>query len=359
MAEQAGSERRGRCLAATALVALAALLLPACVPLPPSPPAVKAPLVSFPAQRVDPAISLSGRATNLAGRPAAEPRGRLVVLLHGSGADGLTMAPMAKNLVDAGYHIVAPSYEATLGTLDLCPNTVRATMPDCHRKLRGEATFGEGVQDPLGRAEDHPGLKVPVANALMNSLLKQLDHLQRTYPLEGWEQFIVQTDGVCDAWSETYGACGLRWDRVALVGYSQGGGVALHLAKVIHVARVGMISAPFDVFGPTTDPLVSPSITDGGYATPVSDIVQLSHELETHRWRQLAVANALGLPGPPTNIESASPPYGGSNQLVSSAKPICRPLSEISYHLAPAGGYCTDETLYQTAWRYLAGGDLD
>lgn len=353
MAVGVGGRRWSRS-ACGGVLAVVVIVLSGCVA---PPPTVRTPLLVIPAAAIDPAISLGPGAINVAGHPLAEPQGRLVVLLHGSGANGSSLGQMARNLVDAGHHVMSPTYDAALGTPVACPNSVRTTMPDCHRRFRAEVTFGEGVPAPSGAAADHPDVHVPVANSVMNSILKQAEYLHREHPLDGWGQFIDQVDGECAAWSDTYGACGLRWDRVTLLGYSQGGGVALYLAKEIRVARVGMISAPFDVFGPPNDPLVAPWITEGGFATPAADVAQLTHELESNRWRQLAVAGALGLPGPPVLTGGSVESYGGSNQLVSDVRPVCTPITELSYHLAPAGGSCTSESDYQGAWRFLAAGD--
>lgn len=353
MAVGIGRRRWARRALGGVLVA-AAVVLSGCVA---PPPEVRTPLLVFPAAAIDPEISLGPGAINIAGRPLTEQNGRLVVLLHGSGSNGPSLGQMARNLVDAGHHVISPTYDAVLGTLDACPNSVRTTMPDCHRQFRGEVTFGEGAPAPQGPAADHPDVHVPLANSVMNSILKQVEYLHREYPLDGWAQYIDQVDGECAAWSDTYGACGLRWDRVTLLGYSQGGGVALYMGKEIRLARVGMISAPFDVFGPPSDPLVAPWITEGGFATPAADIAQLTHELEANRWRQLAVAGALELPGPPVLISSSVATYGGSNQLVSDLRPTCTPITSSSYHLAPAGGSCTSEPDYQGAWRFLASGN--
>jgi predicted esterase len=323
------------------------------------PPAVRSPYVTFAATDVDPAITLGEGARNIAGAPIGPAKGRLVVLFHGSGGNGTTLGMLATSLIQTGFHVMSISYDGALSTLQACPDSVRLSDPDCHRSFRGEVAFGEMVLDPAGRAVDHPAVQVPTANSAMNSILKQVEFLRWRFPLDGWEQYLDQTEeGVCDDWSSTYDSCQLRWDAVTLLGFSQGGGLALYISTLIEVARVGMLSAPFDAFAPSSSPTPAPMFTEGGYATPPERIVALTHTLDSGNWRQRAVASALGLPGDETIIRNTAPPYGGSNRLLTDYTPACSPITSVSYHNATAGGHCTSVARYSDVWRHMAGGDL-
>lgn len=345
--------RTSRVVAIAAAIVAAVGLAAACTP---STPTVTRTWVEFSPSEVDPAIDFGPDARSIAGTPTTTPKNRLVVLFSGSGAGPKSMGNLATELQKAGYHVLGVHYDSDLPTLDACPDSQQSVDPDCHRSFRGEVVFGEGVPDPAGNSYDHPGVQVPPANAAMHGLLHQVEYAVDRFPLDDFAQFQQQTGGVCDVENTTYGACELQWDKVSLMGFSQGGGVALYLSKFRDVARVGMLSAAFDAYAPSSAPTAAPWVAEGGFATPSADIAHLSHVGDFNIFRQRAVADALGLPGAEANIRLEPAPYGGTNRLISDYIPACTPNDSLNKHNSTGGNSCSDVNAYRPAWLYLAEG---
>jgi len=72
-----------------------------------------------------------------------------------------------------------------------------------------------------------------------------------------------------------------------------------------------------------------------------------SHTGDSQHSGHLAAWQSLGLPGNPTKVDGAQPPYGGSHRLESSA-------SVSDAHQSVATGNISG---FVDAWRYLYGAD--
>lgn len=302
----------------------------------------------------DPAITSDPIDLSFSKIPAGTPRGQLAVLLAGTGAGPLAHTKLAQRLSAQGFHVIGLSYPSGVGTYDACPASIEATFPDCHRALRGELAFGENVAGPAG-PQDHPSLSVDAANSLTNRLIKQLDHLRALYPTEGWDQFQSTSGGSCTQVDATYGGCELDWSTMVLMGHSQGAGLSLFLSKYHAVARVGMLAGTADVFVPVGGPIsVAPWITEGGFATDSSDIASLIHTNDPARGDHRAVASALGLTGPETDVDTTARPFAGATRLSTSIVPACF-FGDSPAHSAVATDLCATPGVYP-AWEYLATG---
>ena len=62
----------------------------------------------------------------------------------------------------------------------------------------------------------------------------------------------------------------------------------------------------------------------------------------------------MGLPGPPTSVDAAAPPYGGSHQLTSAAPTDHAHSSVVVGDSTPRGP--DGAQLYLPVWRYLYDG---
>lgn len=344
------SAGRAAGLAASLMVVL--VLVVTCTPTP-------APLrtwVEFSPSEADPAVDFGPDALSLVGAPTATPKDHLVVLFAGTGASPASMGYLVTELQRAGYHVLGIHYDSRMLTLEACPDAEQSVAPDCHRSFRGEVAFGQDVADPAGARHDHPDVQVPAANSAMSGLLHGLEYVATRFPSDGFEQYLQKVDGACEATNLAYGVCEPRWDRVSLMGFSQGGGVALYLSKFHDVARVGMLSAAFDAYATPEGPVAAPWVSEGGFATPSSDIAHLSHLGDANLFRQRAVAEALGLPGPEVNIRLEAAPFSGSNRLVSDYTPACSPDDSLSQHNSTGGNGCSSVNAYRAAWLYLVRG---
>ena len=311
--------------------------------------------------QVDPCVTGTGIACDpvfphQVGLPSGPSNGRLVVFFHGSGASPQAYSALRATLQAAGSTVLELRYLGATGTSSACPWSVVSTDPDCHRKFRGESVFGEGVADPSGQAYDSPAVSISGANSVANRLLRVVDWVATNSPSLGWSAF-QQRDGsgVCTSYS-SYGPCDLDWSKVVLMGHSLGAGIALYLAKFHHVARVGMISGPFDEFydgGVTT---VAPWITEGGFATPSGEMYGLQHVGENNVPFTAAAWSAVGMAGPAVSVDGASAPYGGAHQLSTAITPAC-PFDSVQKHNSTAQDLCTPGSppVLGPAWKFLAG----
>lgn len=337
-------------LVALVLLTSVALLAGACVP--PSGGGGNGTTWSVNPATADPATTADAVNPSKLYLPTGTARGALAVILHGTGAGTTGYGELTSTLRSDGYHVIVLRYSAALGTQGACPDSEISTFPDCHRVFRSETVFGAGVADPDGFAYDHPVAQIPAADSLMNRLLKLVDHMAVAVPSADWDQFQDATAGVCNDLNTTYGACELDWSKVALIGHSQGAGVALYAAKFLPLRAVGLLSGSYDAFAtsPTTA-TAAPWTSEAGFATPDSSIRILRHTLDTGTARILAVADAVGVPGP--DVDATAPPFAG-NRLVTSATSTC-PWDSAPNHNSTAFDLCAPDGLYAPAWRALAG----
>lgn len=347
---------RGRAVAGAA--ALAALAVAAgCAPSPSCPSAI-AVLTKIPTTVIDPAITLP-ETMSTAAAPLSTPRNRLVLLFSGTGTGPTAVSAIAKALAADGYHVLGVNYDSSLSTLKACPDKVVTTDPDCHRRFRAEEVFGEDVADPSGSSFDHSAIDVPIANSAMNSLMQQLDHMSTQFPAEGWGQFQAIEDGQCVRYSSTYDVCEPRWSSTIPIGFSQGAGVALYLSKFFDVDRVGMLSGPFDAFRRTTGAaFAAPWVSDGGFATPSSDMAIFSHVDDVSIFRHRAVADALGVAPIEATVTRSDRPFGGAQRLLTDVTPYQSTGDRSAdAHNSTAANSCPWPTIHDGVWRYLASGE--
>ena len=305
----------------------------------------------------DPAIPTDLVFPHIVQGPTAAPRGRLAVVLHGSGANPQGYTELIAALANDGYHVVGLRYNALLPSLGACPDADADQDPDCHRTFRGETVFGQGVPDPAGHAFDHPIAFVPKASSVMNRLLRLVAYMSANYPSAGFGQFLRQTaSGTCTSPNTTYGTCDVDWSKVVLMGHSQGAAVALYLAKFFAVDRVGLMSGTYDAYALGAGVYsAAPWLTDGPLAVPTSRIGWFVSTRDPEVGRLRAVATALALSGQETDVTTTARPFGGSHRLVSSTTPSC-PFDTAQNHNSTAVDLCVPDGLYVAAWRYLAGG---
>jgi hypothetical protein len=257
----------------------------------------------------------------------ARRTGKLVVYLVGANNKPAGGRPMMKELAAMGFHVIAPMYPNDYPMRDLCERPAADADDDCHGKARLEAFEGR----------DHsPHIAVARPNCTEERVGKMLAFLDRSFPGEGWGQFL---DGAAP-----------RWPAIVVSGHSHGASSAALIGKVRRVDRVVMLSGPFDnrVGAPAAWTRRAP-------ATPGDRFYGLSHQREEqyqgHRrnWEAMGLAAWGGL----TEVEGGAPPYGGSHQLVTT-------LPGNNPHGITAAGKASPtgpDGSYQLVpvWRYLHG----
>jgi hypothetical protein len=334
----------------------AGILVASCAPAPGTGTGTGTGMVQFDPVVTDAASKSYPLSPSFARQPTGTPRNELAVLFNGTGAAPSTLSRMGATLAAEGFHVIGLKYESHVGTMGACPDSVATTNPDCHRQFRGEVVHGAGVADPSGAAFDHPAINVTAPNSVVSRLLKHVEYLTQRYPLTGWEQFQQRApDGSCATMSTAYGACAANWGRIVGMGHSQGAGVALYLAKHYPLARVGMLSGPYDIFRDGDGTYVpAPWLTEGGFAVHPVHMRTFSHlgdpAIPIHR----AAADAAGILGVEVVVTLFARPYGYTRRIVSNAPPTC-PFDSAQTHNSTATDSCAP-ALHEDAWRYLATG---
>lgn len=206
------------------------------------------------------------------------PRGTLVVYLHGAGTPS-TCGSQAHGemLAGLGFHVLSPCYHSGYG------------VGNCGDDIEGcRLEAFEGV-------DHHPFIEVSPPNSIEGRVIKGLEYLAAHNPQGDWGYFL--------------GGGAPRWEKIVISGISHGasssGVIGLHRL----VARVVMLSGPLDT---------GQAWLEKSPLTPVDRYWAFSHTGDGQHPGHLQAFESLGLPGAPTSVDGASPPYGNSHRLMSS-----------------------------------------
>jgi hypothetical protein len=260
---------------------------------------------------------------------AAPRANQLVVYLVGANNKPAGGLPMMRELARMGFHVLAPMYANDYDIRAIC-SPAKDPDEDCHGKIRLEAF--EGV--------DHsPHLEVQPANSAEVRVARLLAHLQATSPAEGWGVYL---DGDRP-----------RWASIVIAGHSHGASSSGLIGTVRSVARVVMLSGPFD-----NRDGAPPPWTRRPPATPRDRYYVLSHTKEDQFSQHVKDWEAMGLGklGPVTPVDDARPPFGSSHQLVTSLVP---PPGKNPHGVTAAGPASPQGSdgryLLEPVFRYLFG----
>ncbi|MEZ4450793.1 MAG: hypothetical protein R3B09_15030 [Nannocystaceae bacterium] len=208
-----------------------------------------------------------------------QPRGRLVVYLHGAGAP-TTCGSTAHGqlLAGMGFHVFMPCYRSDYG------------VGNCGDDIGGcRLEAFEGV-------DHHPFIDITPPNAIETRVVRGLQHLQALHPGGDWAYYL---DGDAP-----------RWDAIILSGISHGASSSGLIGKHRLVDRVVMLSGPLDTGQAwLTDPLL----------TAIERYYGFTHTGDGQHPGHLQSFIDLGVPGEPIAVDGASPPYGDSHRLITSA----------------------------------------
>ena len=152
---------------------------------------------------------------------ATSPKGRLFVMLPGTGGPPRAYRLILRTGAARGFHTIGLGYANDLAVNDACP---ASTDPDCAGNMRREIILGE---------DRSPLVAVDAPSSIVGRLTSLLAYLARTAPGEGWDAFLV--GGQPD------------WSRIAIGGHSQGSGHAGLMSKMFALDGVAMFAGPGDV----------------------------------------------------------------------------------------------------------------
>ncbi len=218
----------------------------------------------------------------------------MLLFLPGTGAAPTAYQDIVKLGASRGYHGIGLSYPDTLSAADACAGD---TNPECTALFHDEILTGNQVS---------PHVDVDVPNSIVQRTTDLLAYLNKTFPLEGWGQFL------------TNGA--VNWSLVEVGGHSQGSGHAAFLGKLFTVDRIAMFSGVPDLFEGKTAPWVgrpgmTPASSENGFGSVNDNLVPI--QIQYNSW------TAIGMDafGAPTSVDGTMPPFGGTHELNTSAAP--------------------------------------
>ncbi|HNG91986.1 MAG TPA: hypothetical protein PLB32_04265 [Acidobacteriota bacterium] len=285
----------------------------------------------------DPAINTATESHYLYLSRSVQHRNQLFLFFPGTGAIPRNYLKICNTAADMGYHVINLRYPNAEAVNQLCGT--RADL-DCYEQVRAEVIDG---------TDRSPLVQVNRANSIENRLIKLLQYMERTYPGDGWGQYL-DADGQP------------RWDLIVTSGHSQGGGHAALLAKYHRVARVVMFAAMDLNFL-----LGKPANWIGtNNATPTSEYYAFSHErdeLVSFSILSNSIYPAYGMTafGPVTSVEATPLPFENTH-LLSSNRTVPNNPSINEYHSVivfdPVVPTVDGRPAYESVWKYLLETDI-
>lgn len=286
---------------------------------------------------IDPAITLALSAHfTINPSPAVAPAGRLFVMLPGTGAIPRFYREIVRTGAARGYHGIGLTYPNEVAVGVRC---VSSSDPDCAGKVRREVVTGEDTSTLLA---------IPRAESIAGRIVSLLGHLDRTFPGEGWGQFLI--GGQPD------------WSKIVVAGHSQGGGHAGYMAKLFSLERTVMFSSPGDTGLAPGSPAAwygLPNVTalsrQHGFTHTGDELVPFG--LVVSNWRAIGISQFGGV----ISVDGATAPYDGSHQLSTAAPPNPNPVAPVPspLHSSPVVDAITPispngDLLYRQVWIHLA-----
>lgn len=266
--------------------------------------------------------------------PAVVARGRLFVMLPGTGGVPRFYRLILRTGAARGFHAIGLTYPNDRAVDDLCGVGAAAS---CSGETRREIITGTDAS---------PAVAVDPANSINGRLQALLVWLHATYPNEGWNRFLRA--GAPD------------WSLITIAGHSQGAGHAGYMAKLYLFDRVTLFAGPGDV-GPVAGtpaawfdlPAITPTGRQYGFAHSADELVPFAF-LQSN-WSRLGLAAF----GAAVSIDGAAPPYGNSRQLVTSLPPAIAPTVIAPAHSAMVLDAATPlavdgSPVFRPVWEYMA-----
>ncbi len=130
-----------------------------------------------------------------------------------------------KTALDQGYRIIALSFMSTPGVSQVCEGDYLSQNVDCAAEFRRKRIYGDNTFLPIPDQYQ---------DAIIPRLTKLLQYLSKNDKEGIWSQYLDQNTGKP------------VWSKIAIVGQSQGGGMAEFIAQHESVARVLSFSGGWD-----------------------------------------------------------------------------------------------------------------
>lgn len=238
-----------------------------------------------------------------------EPLGKLVIFLGGYGNAPSNWRDHGRMIASFGFHVLIPTYDNAWDCSGFGGN--------CEKDTRWEALVGEDTS---------PAVDIPRADSAEGRVVRMLEFLPQAIPQGDWTYYLSGGE--------------LRYDDIIIAGISWG------------AASTGLYASRRPFWRAVMHSGCYPYI-DTPPATPIERFFGLSHTDDSLHPDYLGAWDFAGLPGPPTSIDGAAPPYGGAQQLITSVPngyPHCSVAVSGDSPTDGSGGY-----VFEPAWRYMYG----
>ena len=151
-------------------------------------------------------------------------QGKLLLFIPGTGGDA-RKGPTAffTTAIEQGYRVINLSYINTPAIIQICRNENLANCAECAELFRHYRIYGD---NNFSLVDDQPH------DAIINRFTKLLKYLVEFDKPGNWGMYLENGT--------------LKWDQIVFTGQSQGGGMAIYIAKKVVVAKVIAFSAGWD-----------------------------------------------------------------------------------------------------------------
>jgi hypothetical protein len=247
----------------------------------------------------------------------------LFVFLPGSYGQPRFVRYVTNTAADLGFHAVGLAYDNSDALMNICAGAGDAQA--CQFDTRREAITGMDVSSYIA---------VSPANSIVNRLVKLLQYLDSQSPAMGWSRYLENSTSP-------------DWSKITFAGHSQGAGTSQILGALYPVHRVVKFAGGVYLSAATYPPFrfttsaqyFSFTHTDDSLFNGIQALDRLTLTLDTF--------------GAVTSVDTASPPYGGTHMLSTSAN-----SSNAHGAVASDTSLAFDANgapIYDTAWKYLFG----
>ncbi len=245
----------------------------------------------------------------------SEPRGVLVVYLHGAGSPSTCGSrDHGQLLADRGFHVLSPCYVSDYG------------VGNCDDDIGGcRLEAFEGV-------DHHDFISISRPNSAEGRIVAALAHLDMLHPGGDWSYFLSE-DGEP------------RWDRIIVSGISHGASSSGVIGMNRLVRGVVMLSGPLDS---------GQAWLRGDPITPIERFYGFTHEDDSQHPGHLNAFEDLRMVGEPIWIDDAEPPYEGSTRFRSRAETSNGHSATQAGSRSPREG---DSYTYEPVWDVMYGVD--
>ena len=236
-----------------------------------------------------------------------EPKGSLVVFLHGAGdPDTCGSSEHGRIVASLGFHYLSPCYLSGYG------------VGNCGDDIGGcRLEAFEGV-------DHHDLIEVSPADSIEIRVVRALEYLNAENPAGDWAYF-VEGDAP-------------RWSEIIVAGISHGASTSGVVGMNRVVERVVAFSGPLD-----TDQ----AWLMGTPATPIDRFYGFTSENDVRQHDgHLGAFDVLGLPGEPVVVEDVAAPFNRSHRLVT---------RQAGHSTVITGPEANGDYEFQSVFEYLYG----